>query len=307
MASVFRGMLFWSSNIIHVSADHGELDGSALTVKHAYNNSNVVNGVFEYSGSSLRTRSTSIRVRYNDPENFYKPNIVIVEDPALIAKYGYLVKELIGFGCTSKWQAQRVGLWALQTENLDEEVIVFSTGLEGAVVLPGDIFAVADELRQGTRISGRVASATTSSVVADQTITLPSGANPTLTCVLPDGTVESKAISSVSGSTISLSASFSSAPLTQSVWSITTDDVALQKFRCLSVTDGGDGTFAITGVTHNDSIYASVDTGAPLEFQNVTTLDEAPAPVENITLNTSQVFDGTGQDMQATISWTPGV
>jgi len=307
MASIFRGMLFWSSNIIHVAADHGELDGSDLPVKHVYSNSNVTNGVFEYSGSSLRTRSTSIRVRYNDPDNFYKPNIVIVEDPALIAKYGYLVKELIGFGCTSKWQAQRVGLWALQTENLDEEVIAFTTGLEGAVVLPGEIFAVADQLRQGARISGRVASATTSSVVADQSITLPTGANPTLTCVLPDGTVESKAISSVSGSTINLSASFSSAPLAQSVWSISTDDVALQKFRCLSVTDGGNGTFAITGVTHNDSIYASVDAGKPLEFQDVTTLDDAPLPVQNIALNASQVFDGTGQDIQATISWTPGV
>lgn len=306
MASVFRGMLFWSSNVIQVAADHGELDGSALSPKHVYSNSNVINGVFEYSGSSLATRSTSIRVRYNDPDNFYKPNIVVVEDPNLIAKYGYRVKELIGFGCTSKWQAQRVGRWAIQTENLDEEVVVFSTGLEGAVVLPGEIFSVADELRQGARISGRVASATTSSVVADQSITLPTGANPKLTCVLPDGTVETKAISSVSGSTINLSASFSSAPLTQSVWSIATDSVALQKFRCLSVTDGGNGTFAITGVTHNDSIYASVDTGEELTFLDVTTLDDAPPPVQNISFDSGQVFDGTGQDMQATISWAPG-
>ena len=101
MASVFRGILFWSNNVIQVAADHGNLDGTDLAPSHIYTNANVIGGVFEYSGSSLKTRSTSVHVRYNDPENFYRPNVVVVEDAALIAKYGYIVKELIGFGCTS--------------------------------------------------------------------------------------------------------------------------------------------------------------------------------------------------------------
>jgi len=306
MASVFRGILFWSNNVIQIGADHGNLDGSELTVSHVYSNSNVINGAFEYSGSSLKTRSTSIRVRYNDPDNFYKPNIVVVEDANLIAKYGYQVKELIGFGCTSKWQAQRVGLWALNTENLDEEVIAFSTGLDGAVVLPGEIFAVADELRQGTRISGRVASATTSAVVTDQSISLPAGANPKLTCVLPDGSVETKAISGVSGSTINLSANFSTAPNAQSIWSITTDGVANQKFRCLSVSDNGNGTYSITGITHNDSIYAAVDGGEDLQFEDVTTFDDSPPPVNNISFSAGQITDGTGLKILANVSWSKG-
>lgn len=312
MASVFRGILFWSNNVVQVAADHGNLDSSEpLTVSHVYSNSNVINGAFEYSGSSLKTRSTSVRVRYNDPDNFYKPNVVVVEDAGLIAKYGYQVKEVIGFGCTSKWQAQRVGLWILRSEQLDGEVIAFSTGLDGAVVLPGEIFAVADELRQGTRISGRIASATTSAVVADQSITLPSGANPKLTCVLPDGSVETKAISGVSGSTINLSASFSAAPNAQSIWSITTDGVANQKFRCLSVTDNGNGTYSITGLVHNDSIYSKVEdidptTSKDLTFQDVTTFDESAPPVTNITFNAGQITDGTGLKIQANVSWSKG-
>jgi len=306
MASVFRGILFWANNTIQVAADHGNLDGSDLSVSHIYSNSNVIGGVFEYSGSSLKTRSTSVRVRYNDPDNFYKPNIVIVEDADLIAKYGYQVKELIGFGCTSKFQAQRVGKWALLTEKLDEEVVSFSTGLQGGVVLPGEIFAVADELRQGARISGRIASATTSSVVADQTITLPSGANPKLTCLLPNGTVETVAISSVSEATITLSSSFSAAPNAQSIWSITTDGVANQKFRCISVADGGDGTFAITGVAHNDSIYAAVDAGEKLEFIDITTFDVAPPKVSDVKFSAGQINDGTGAKIQVDISWARG-
>ena len=307
MASVFRGMLFWSSNTIQVAADHGEYDASTdVPIKHVYSNSNVANGIFEYSGSALKTRSTSVRVRYNDPENLYKTNFVVVEDSALIAKYGYQVKEIVGFGCTSKYQATRIGMWVLKSEELGEETCTFNTGLSGAVALPGEVFGVADQLRAAARLSGRVASATTSSVVADQSITLPSGDSPTLTCTLADGTVESKAISSVSGSTINLSASFSSAPLAQSIWSITTASVAMQKFRCIGIADGGDGTFAITGVTHNDSLYAAVDEGKPLDFEDVTVFDDAPPPVTNITLDAGQVTSGTGKSIQATISWAPG-
>lgn len=306
MASVFRGILFWSNNVIQVAADHGNLDGTDLTVSHIYTNSNVVGGIFEYSGSSLKSRSTSVRVRYNDPESLYKPNMVVVEDAALIAKYGYQVKEIVAFGCTSKWQAQRAGLWVLRSEALDEEIISFTTGLQGAVVLPGQIFEVADQLRQGTRISGRIASATTSAVVADQNISLPSGANPQLTCLLPNGTVETKSISSVSGSTINLSSSFTTAPNAQSIWSITTDGVENQKFRCISVGETGDGSFAIVGVTHNDSIYASVDSGQPLQFANITTMDDPPPPVENIAFSGGQINDGTGLRIQINASWTKG-
>jgi len=306
MASVFRGILFWSNNVIQVAADHGNLDGTALAASHIYTNANVVGGVFEYSGSSLKTRSTSVHVRYNDPENFYRPNVVVVEDAALIAKYGYIVKELIGFGCTSKWQAQRVGLWTLKTEALDDEVISFSTGLQGAVVLPGQIFAVADSLRQGTRISGRVSSSTTSAIVADQSITLPSGSNPQLTCLLPNGTVETRNISSVSGSTINVSSAFTVAPNAQSIWSITTSGVANQKFRCISASDNGDGTYAITGLVHNDSIYASVDNGQNLQFPDITTFDEAPPAVTNIAFSAGQVRDGTVLTTQVNISWAKG-
>lgn len=306
MASIFRGILFWSNNVIQVAADHGNIDGSDLTVSHIYTNSNVVGGIFEYSGSSLKTRSTSIRVRYNDPDNFYKPNIVVVEDADLIAKYGYQVKETIAFGCTSKWQAQRVGLWTLLTESLDDEVVSFTTGLQGAVVMPGQIFAVADELKQGTRISGRIASATTTAIVADQSITLPSGGTPKLTVLLPNGTVETQNITSVAGSTINVSNAFSTAPNAQSIWSITTLGVANQKFRCISVAEAGNGTYSITGVVHNDSIYSAVDKGEKLEFLDITTLDDQPPSVSNISFSAGQINDGTGLKIQVNVSWAKG-
>ena len=76
MASVFRGMLFWKSDNVQVAADHGGLEYADVPAIHVFSNSNVVDGSFVYSGSSLKTRSTRVRVRYNDPDNFHKPNFI---------------------------------------------------------------------------------------------------------------------------------------------------------------------------------------------------------------------------------------
>ena len=289
LASVFRGMSYWSSNTVQLAADHGNLDGSAVDPVHLYTNSNVIEGVFNYSGSSLKTRSTSIRVRYNDPDNFYKPNFVVVEDAALITKYGYQVREVVAFGCTSRNQAYRLGRWMMASEELDGETVTFSTGLQGAIVLPGQVFAVADEMRQGARIAGRCSAATTTTVTADITVTLPGGTGHTLTATLPDGTIETKTISSVDGAVITVSSAFSAAPLAQSIWSIQSSTIVHQKFRCISVADGGDGTFAIVGVQHNDSIYATADNADALEYQSVTTFDKIPTAPSGLTFETKEV------------------
>ena len=278
-ASIFRGMMYWQSNTIQLTADHGNLDGSVIDPVHIFSNSNVVGGFFNYNGSSLKTRSTSIRVRYSDPDNFYKPNVLCFEDAALISKYGYQVKEILAFGCTSKNQARRLGRWMMKSEELDANTVTFAVGLDGALVFPGQVFAIQDELKAGQRLSGRISSSTTTTIVADQSITLPSGDNPTLTCVLNDGTVESKPIdvSNTSGTTITVTSAFSSEPLVQAVYSIKTDSVNEQKFRCISVADNGDGTFAVVGVEFNDSIYAVTDTGGEIAFEDTTVIDEAPA------------------------------
>lgn len=306
LASVFRGMLYWQTNTIQATADHGNLDGTDIAPVHLYSNSNVIDGAFIYSGTSLKTRSTSIRVRYNDPENFYKSNYVVVEDPVLISKYGYQVKEIVAFGTTSKFQAQRLGRWMLASEELDGEIVTFTTGLQGAVVLPGQVFAVSDEMRQGARLAGRVSSATTTAITVDQSITLPPGSNHTLTCTLPDGSVETKTINSVSDTVINTSA-FSAAPLAQSIWAIQSTSVEHQKFRCLTVADNGDGKYAITGVEHNDSIYATADTGTGLEYRDVTLFNEPPALPTNLTISFVQVTTGNTISNRMIASWSRGL
>ncbi len=311
MASVFRGMTYWASNTVNVGADHGNLDGTDIDPVHMYNNSNVIEGVFSYSGTSVKTRSTKLRINYNDPTNNYKIDQVIVEDQSLIDKFGVQEKEIVAFGCTSKYQAQRMGQYMLRSEELDAEIVTFSTGLDGLFVLPGQVFAVSDLMRAGQRVGGRVSSATTTVITTDQTVALPAGDNKKLSCILSDGTLETKGISSSSGTTITVSDGFTSAPLAQSVYVISTDNVQKQKFRCIDIKDNNNGTYTITGVQHNDSIYSAADdttgtTKLEQDDRSISTFDEAPQKPIDLVVSHSEVKVNNNTVNRALFQWSRG-
>lgn len=307
LASVFRGMVFWKSDTIQLAADHGNLDGSDLSPIHVFTNSNVVGGGFAYSGSSLKTRSTRIVARYNDPSNFYKPNYIIVEDRNAISKYGLQTREVVAFGCTSKTQAQRMAKWMMASEELEGETIAFSVGLEGLNVLPGQIFAVSDAMRQGARLAGRIVGATRSKIIADQNVSSPPGSNDQLTVVLPDGRVQVRAATCDGTSTITVSPKFDEPPADNAVWTITDTSVANQKFRCLSVAEGEDGVYSITGVQHVDNIYDVVEGKASsLDFPDITLFDEAPAAPENASIRFLDISKNRNRYSRINVSWSRG-
>ncbi|ADD94256.1 hypothetical protein [uncultured phage MedDCM-OCT-S04-C231] len=307
LASVFRGMVFWKSDTIQLAADHGNLDGSDLSPIHVFTNSNVVGGGFVYSGSSLKTRSTRIVARYNDPSNFYKPNYIIVEDRSAISKYGLQTREIVAFGCTSKTQAQRMAKWMMASEELEGETITFSVGLEGLNVLPGQIFAVSDAMRQGARLAGRIVGATRSKIIADQNVSSPTGTNDQLTVVLPDGRVQVRAATCDGTSTITVSPKFDEPPADNAVWTITDTSVANQKFRCLSVAEGEDGVYSITGVQHVDNIYDVAEGKASsLDFPDITLFDEAPAAPENVSIRFLDISKNRNRFSRINVSWSRG-
>ena len=306
LASIFRGMIFWSSNTIQVAADHGNLDKTDVSPVHLYSNSSVIGGLFNYAGSSLKTRSTSVKVQYNDPENFYKPNFVIVEDQSLIDKYGYQIKNITAFGCSSKWAARRLGRWMMKVEELDQEVVSFSVGLEGVAVFPGQVFEIADELRAGSRLSGRIATGSTTTAITLDQVAPTSG---DLSCVLPDGTVETQTISSGSGN-VATTAAFTQAPQSQAVWTYTSLAISNQKFKCLAVDEQGDGTYTITASQFNDSIYEAVDdlsNETKIQERNISFFNGYPAPPTNLNWSFSQVRINNNTVNRITWSWDRGL
>ena len=312
MASVFRGMLFWKSDNVQVAADHGELDGGDVPAIHVFSNSNVVNGSFSYSGSSLKTRSTRVRVRYNDPDNFYKPNFICIEDRSLVDKYGVQEKSVVAFGCTSKYQAQRMGRWIMQSEKLHDETVTFSVGLEGLNVLPGQVFEVSDEMRFGTRLAGRIVGVSNDStppfVRIDQTASLPSASGNKLTVVMKDGTVETRDIANVSGNEIRLTSSYTQVPPDDALYAIKSASTVLSKYRCLSVAEGEEGTYAVVGVKHVDGIYRVVeDSSSNLDLAATSIYGSQPEAPTDIKIVFQQIDDGRNTTNRATVSWTRGL
>tara|TARA_Y100000593_G_scaffold9222_1_gene16730 strand:+ start:17773 stop:22368 length:4596 start_codon:yes stop_codon:yes gene_type:complete len=150
MASVFRSMIYYQSGSIYVVQD------SKKQPLFLFNNSNVENGDFNYTTTSKRVRHTVAVVRYNDKDNFYQPDVEYVDDADGIRRYGIKEKDITAFGCTSRGQARRLGQWILNTEKMETETVAFTTGMEGSMLRPGDVFTVADSNRLIKRRGGRV-------------------------------------------------------------------------------------------------------------------------------------------------------
>lgn len=149
-ATIFRGLVYWSNDYLKLDNDRPK------DPVYFFNNSNVKNGVFSYSGSSKDTRYTVVKIVYSDASEGYKDKTVYVEDKLNIKRYGYVEKELIGFGITSRSQAKRIGEWFLVTNQIEQDLITFQAGPEAMLLNPGDIINVSDSLKLSKRYGGRV-------------------------------------------------------------------------------------------------------------------------------------------------------
>ena len=268
MASVFRGMAYWSGGAITVTQD------APQDPVYQFTAANVVDGEFAYQGSSAKARHTVALVSWVDPDDFYRQKVEYVEDLAGIARYGVVQADVVAMGCTSRGQANRVGKWLLYSEQSESEIITFRTGLEGAVVRPGDVIKVADASRGGMRLGGRIAAATTVSVTLDQD--LPAGSW-RISVVLPTGVVEERQVGSLSGRTVGVTSAFSMVPQVGAIWVLSSTLVEAQLFRVVQVAESEPGIHEITALAHSPSKYAAIEQGLALQPRAITVLSTTPA------------------------------
>jgi len=266
MASIFRGMIWWSQGTLSAVQD-APADPAAL-----FTAANVIDGAFTYSGSSGRQRHTVALVSWNDPSDHYRRHIEYVEDPDGIARYGVRETEIVAIGCTSRGQAHRAGRWLLYTERLATDTITFRTGLQGVAVWPGAIIQVADPFRAGKRLGGRVVSATADQVTLDDPVTLSTGNSYELSVQLPDGSVETRAVTTGIGThdTLQLAAPYSAAPQPQAVWILAASDLAPTLWRVVSMAEVEPTIVEITALAHDPGKYDAIEQGIQLEQPPVT-------------------------------------
>ena len=296
MASIFRGMVYWSGGAITVTQD------APSDAVYQFAPGNVVDGEFAYQGSSAKARHTVALVTWNDPDDFYRQKVEYVEDAAGIARYGIVQSDVVALGCTARGQAHRVGKWLLFSEQSESEIVTFRTGLEGAVVRPGDIIKVADPVRGGMRLGGRIAAATASTVTLDQE--LPAVLPWRLSVVLPNGTVEERLVGPVSGRTLTVTIPFSSVPQVDAIWMLASSIIEPQLFRVVSVAERDPGVHEVTALAHNPSKYAAIEEGLALQPRSITVLSDIPPPPTGLAMQESLYRVKDQAQVLVQVSWT---
>lgn len=257
LASIFRGMSYWADAQVVPVAD------MPSDPVYNYTNANVIDGRFEYSGSDIKTRKTVALVSYNDPTDFYRSKTEVVEDEDGIARYGIRKTEVVAFGCTSRGQAQRVGLYLLYTSRMETGGVSFSVGLDGVIPQPGSIVKIADRNRAGRHIGGRISSAGDDFIVTDRDH--PAKIGDTINVNLPSGSSESRTVTAIDERKITVSPDFSELPESQSVWSIDADDLVTQQVRIVSIAETDGIQYDISAVNHHPDKFAAIDSGVRLD------------------------------------------
>ena len=290
LCSVMNAMPFYSNGSLQISQDRPtNTSTNTSDPQYIFNNSNVTEEGFTYQGVGQRTKYTEVEVGYFDNETQTIDYELITADDITalsdsISKFGRTRKTLKAFACTSRGQANRLGRWFLYSNLKESEVVSFTTTLEaGVIVRPSTIIAIADSLRAGVRRGGRIKSVTnTTTVVVDDAndTDLTTENSATLSVVLSDGSVETRSISSINGTTITVSSAFSSAPLANSVWAIENTTVEFQIYRVVSIEEKNESEYTVTAVIHDTNKYAQVeDTTVAANPRTITTLlNEKPSP-----------------------------
>ena len=279
LTSLFRGIAYYGAGSLVLNQD------KPTDSRYQIGPSNVVNGDFVYSGTSLKARHTCATVAYQSYENLGEVQFEYVELADQVAKYGVINKEVRALGCYSQGQAHRLGKWLLLTEANLTQTVSFGVSMDSGLVLrPGIVIDIADPVKAGTRRSGRISSATTTEITIDSTtdLSVNLGNSPTISVMMPTGLVETRDISAIANDVVTVNSSFSEAPNAASVYLIQTTDVQSNQFRVVSVVEGGDGTYGVTAVEYNESIYAAVEQNLNLTQRAISNLSAAPDPVTAI-------------------------
>jgi len=298
--ALFRGIAYYGAGSMVVLQDKPSDPQYLLTP------ANVVDGMFNYSGSSQKARHTTATVAYQSYDNLGEVSFEYVEDAVAVAKYGIINKDIKAVGCYSQGQAHRVGKWALLSEQNLTETCTFSVSIDSGIVLrPGTVIDVSDPLRAGSRRGGRISAATTTTVTVDDATGITLGGSPTINVLLPTGLVEARSINSLSGSVVTVSSAFSEAPNAQSIWIIQDTGLQTQQFRIISVAESEDGIYGCTALAYNSSIYAAIESDIKLTTRDITNLSALPQSPTSLTGVEHLYTDGQNVRTAFELSWVP--
>lgn len=276
IAGIFSALSYWNGEKIFLDAD------VPRDPVFTFTNANVVGGGFNYSGTRDRDRHNIIKVAWDNPANGFKTEYEYVRDERSIALNGIKPLDLAAFGCTSQSQAQRLGLRALKTEQLETQQVTFSAGLAAINCKVGDVIAISDASLAGKSNGGLISNVAGNVITIDRDAVINIG--DTLTVNTAKGLSERRNVTAVSGRNITVAAAFDGAER-EHVWSVESSDLKMQLFRVMSVTENDDATYSVLGIQHEPQKFNAIDYGTDVKPTSISIVDDiAITPPESVVI-----------------------
>ena len=304
LSGIMRCIPIWSEGALLLTQD------SPKDPSYLFTLANVGPEGFSYTGSSLKTRSTVIAVSYFNMETRDLDYEEVEAEAAYKNKYGLHVKRVKALGCTSRGQARRFAKAMLFAEQRETEAVNFSVSMEsGIVVRPGAIISIADPARSGVRRGGRISSATTTQITVDDSSATDLSAenNPKLSVIMPNGTVETKNVTGISGKVISIDSSspFSTTPNANTVWLLENDTVSAQSFRVMSVEENDGVRYGVSALAYVDEKYAFIEDGEAITPQQISVLNLLKPPPTGLSADEVIVLINNQPVSKLIVRWQP--
>ncbi|MFX8461537.1 TipJ family phage tail tip protein [Acinetobacter baumannii] len=299
LAGVFRAITYWDGDSIVCDADIPQ------DTYFTYTRANII-GEPDHNGTRARDRHNAVKVAWDNPANHYKTEYEFVRDEKAISEMKQVrLLELDAWGCTSRGQAQRAGLWALKSEQLETRTVTFKVGLDGHIPLPGKVIEFADPIFAGRANGGRISaiSADRKSITLDRDDVV-AVAGDRLIINGENGKAQTRIVQAITGRVITVTVAFDEiAP--QNVWVIDAQDLATLKFRVLSVVQSDSHQFTITALEYNPKKFDAIDHGAhyidvPISIVN----PNIQEPVSNIVITSEDRVDQGINVATMVVSWT---
>jgi len=302
LASTFRGKPFWYTGLATVSQDRAKDPVKVVC------NADVIGGTFQYTGSSLEERVTCINISWNDPEDFYKTTVEVIEDQEGITRYGYNIKDINAYGCTSRAQAIRYGRWYLYTELKQTTTVMYSASFDHFQLIPGDVIIINDDHYITKKLGGRIISATTTEIVIDRDIILETGKTYTIVTENPKGEVVRADILNSAEITNTLSISTVDAgdvPQNWAVFSINSDSFDERQFQIIDLTFKEKNIVGVKALLYDGDKFDVVDTGIYFDDKHYSDIEEGELlPPTNLEAEEYSYDDGQNNLFGVMLSWS---
>lgn len=308
ITQAFRGMAYWSMGQVMAVADM-PVDAVKIVTP-----ANVIGGHFQYSGTAMKARHSVALVKWNDPQDFYRPGVELVQNDDMLQRFGWRQIEVQAKGCTSRGQAHRFGKWILDTEQHETELVEYSCSWDQADLLPGQIIMISDPRKAQVRAGGRLKFASLLEFELDQPF-LPVGSNSyRLIATMPDGKTFGSNIAEFVASSqepnggyrrVRVAQAFPQVPLVGAMWVISGTDVEPMRFRVLSIREEEKHIFRVTALFHDPTKYQRVEQGLHFDPPPYTRPKREIRPPVNLRAVESLFYESGVAKARISLSWTP--